>query len=260
MSTAWYGGLLPENSIGEQVRGALSSQSMRDAYAPRSIDQLAVNIPIVAALPLGPEDGTEVYLRVGDGNQIAHMLYLASIPGWVQTGLPPLVTTLPTSIAVQGMRVIYDTGTAGVRWDLVYDISDGSTYPWLYVGGPPLHAEVATEQSTTSTSYAALSTAGPAVTLPLAGDYDVAGGAYLNNDTDTNGARMSFDIGASTATDADSFAYQFGTGATIVASMAREVRKTALTAVALTCKYKALVGGTAKFGSRWISATPVRVG
>jgi hypothetical protein len=258
--TNWYASLMPDNSVGAQVRDVLQRQSSIDAYAPRSIDQLSVNIPIVTALPLGPQDGTEVYLRVGDGNQIAHMLYLASIPGWVQTGLPPVVTTLPTSIAVEGFRVIYDTGTSGVRWDLVYDTSDGTTYPWLFVGGPPLLAEVSTEEGTTSTTYAALATAGPSVTLPLAGDYDVRGGAYVNNDTDSRGAQMSYDIGGTGAVDADIFAYLFQTGATIVSSMSRDMRKTALTAVALTCKYKALVGGTAKFGRRWISATPVRVG
>lgn len=257
--TNWYSGLLPENNVNESIRGFLSSQSAIEAYAPRSIDQIAVNIPIVTALPLRPQDGTEVYLRVGDGNQIAHMLYLASIPGWVQTGLPPLVTTLPTSVAVEGMRVIYDTGTNGVRWDLVYDTSDGTTYPWMYVGGAALHAEVATEEGTSSTSYAALATGGPSVTLSLAGDYDVEIGAYLNNDTDARGGRMSYDIGGTGAVDADSI-YLFQTGATIVSTMARSMRKAGLTAVTLTSKYKALVGGTAKFGNRWISATPVRVG
>lgn len=88
---------------------------------------------------------------------------------------PPLVTQLPTNPTV-GDTVIYAAdATNGVYWNLYYD-GIGS-YPWKYVGGPPLYDEGGGYQAITSTSYVDLSF----VTLntTLAGDYDVRLDAQL---------------------------------------------------------------------------------
>lgn len=246
--------------VDRRIRDALNSSSTRGSYVPRGIPQISVDIPIVANLPLGAEDGSEVNLRVGDGNTIRRMLYLKSVPGWVEIGreAPEVVTVLPTS-PFAGQQVIYDTGTDGVRWHLVYDTSDGTTYPWLVIGGSSLYAEVQTSQTTNSSTYVALTTAGPTVTLPLGGDYTVSLGTQAANDTAGAVAHMSYDIGGTGAVDADGPRSTSSTaGADIAIAYTR--RKAGLTAVALTSKYKQTAGGIATFGRRWISAMPVRVG
>lgn len=173
-----------------------------------------------------------------------------------------VVTSLPKSPA-NGDQVIYDTGTAGVRWVLVYDNSDGQTYPWLFIGGSALYAETITSETRANTAFGDLSggATGPTITLPLAGDYDVSMGCQANNDTDSRGAMMSFAKGATAAVDADGIEI-FQAGATsITATNYRTKRHAALVGGdALTAKYRTTTGGTATFFDRSISAIPIRVG
>jgi hypothetical protein len=88
---------------------------------------------------------------------------------------PPLVTQLPTNPTV-GDTVIYSAdATNGVYWNLYYD-GQGS-YPWKYVGGPPLYDAGGGYQTISSTSYVDLT--GVTVNTTLAGDYDVRLDAQL---------------------------------------------------------------------------------
>lgn len=85
-------------------------------------------------------------------------------------------TTLPSgSDLPEGFEADYVTG--GVVWRFKYLPSLSGTYPWHFVGGPPLHAEDATTTNTTSTTYQ--TTNAPSVTSPLAGDYLVDFGCRL---------------------------------------------------------------------------------
>jgi hypothetical protein len=217
--------------------------------------------PVVTTLPTGV-DGMEVYYEIDTVNGIyLKMLYTGG--AWTEVHKIPILTALPTA-AYTGYEIIYDTGTAGVRWHLVYDASDGATYPWLYIGGPPLTAEAQSggtfESTATTANYAALATAGPSITLPRAGDYDVAIGCRAYNDTNGDSGAMSYDIGGTAASDNDAILFSETAGTnTSPANYYRMRRKTGLTAVTLTSKYKAIVGGNATFTARSISATPVRV-
>lgn len=171
-----------------------------------------------------------------------------------------VVEALPTSpTPSKGDRCSYVVNkTNGIQWELVYD-GEGE-YPWKKIGGPSLIEEVATEESTASTSYTNLATTGPSVTTPLKGDYIVRHGAYILAGAATQGAfRMSYAVGAEAAVDADAVVgVQKETLG--LASTAREKRKTAIAAsAAIVAKYKASAG-TAKFGARWLSIDPIRVG
>ena len=173
----------------------------------------------------------------------------------------PFVTELPVSAGDKDEVSFLADATNGVVWRFRFRANAPSKYQWEFLGGSPLYAEVTTSESTSSTSYAALATAGPSIALPLAGDYMVSGGAKANNDTDASGARMSYDIGSTGAVDGDALAEAFQSGATsVTASGSRSRRKTDLTAVTLTAKYKATVGGNAFFSDRWLSVIPIRVG
>lgn len=149
--------------------------------------------------------------------------------------------------------------TNGIYWHLRYRSASGSSYKWEFLGGPPMSSAVATEETTTSNSYTALSTAGPSIALPRPGDYEITLGFTGYNGASGASARMSFDIGATPAVDADSVVAGLG-AASQVASAQRTLVKTGLTAVTLTAKYNDSPGaGTAYFGNRFLHVRPVRL-
>jgi hypothetical protein len=143
--------------------------------------------------------------------------------------------------------------TAGVAWRLKYR---AAVTDWEFIGGPPLIATVITSEGTTSTTYAALATAGPSVTVPLAGDYIVEQEAEVFSSASSQNLTMSYDIGGTGAVDGDRLI-----DTTAAASAPRNIRRRArkaLTAVALVSKYKTNAG-TSTFANRTISILPIRL-
>lgn len=183
-------------------------------------------------------------------------------------GVPTFETSLP-SPAVDGQEIYYRAdSTNGRIWHLRYRnaFNGGSaTYPWEYIGGPAFVSSVkdgtiSDSETTTSTSYTALATAGPSVALPLAGDYEVTIGFTGYNGNTSAVIHMSYDIGASTALDADSVQVgQSNTAANAYASATKTRLKAGLTAVTLTAKYK-VSAGTGVYWNRHMIVRPVRVG
>lgn len=169
---------------------------------------------------------------------------------------PAVVTALP--LEPKNGQVVYflADATNGIVWTLKYRANSASAYKWEVVGGSSLVAEVATSETTASGSYVALTTPGPSLALPLAGDYDVKIGSIIASTGEFFSA-MSYDIGGSAAVDADRVSGVGGNGNEVGAS--REQRKAALAAVTLTAKYR-VGGGTGTFLGRQMRAMPVRVG
>lgn len=172
-------------------------------------------------------------------------------------------TALPAG-PFHGQRITYQTaGMAadGVRWELEYNANSGSAYKWEFIGGTPLFSEVVTAESRNVASYGALTTAGPSITVPLAGDYlvEVRAGVNTGNATPV-GAAMSYDIGGTGASDADAvWARPVAPG--FNTSVARVRRKTGLAAsTALVAKYKSPNAVSVVWGDRVMLVTPVRVG
>lgn len=176
-------------------------------------------------------------------------------PAWTSTNSWHVGTT-PPSTPSTGDTWVYQG--SGFYWLFVYDSTE-ATYKWKFVGGPPLTAQVSTLETTASTTYVALTTAGPNITLPRAGDYIVEQSAMAEG----NGAagtsfRMSYDIGATGAVDGDSaWAQSSGVNA-LYASLYRKQLKTGLSAVTLTSKYK-VSANSSDWANRQMSVTPVRV-
>ena len=173
---------------------------------------------------------------------------------------PPLVTQLPTNPTV-GDTVIYAAdATDGVYWNLYYD-GIGS-YPWKYVGGPPLLDFVsAAGQTSTSSSYTALATAGPTLTLPLAGDYDVNISAQTASTAAAHYAGFSsYDVGATAANDAWAVMFGVNYGPGYGSNADRTYRHTGLAAsTSLVAKYRTPQSVQVYFNERILTATPVRV-
>jgi hypothetical protein len=172
----------------------------------------------------------------------------------------PLVTALPAS-PFDGQEVILtDSLTAPTyTWRFRY-VAAAPSNKWVFVGGAPGYAEVLTAQAMSSTTFAALATDGPAVTLPVAGDYLVEIGYRIAAATAVTFSFMSFAIGATPASDVDAAHCEISTGATGRFSVARAIRKTGLPATTLTAKYRLSSVANTTFDNRWMKATPVAVG
>jgi hypothetical protein len=209
----------------------------------------------VTALPSSPVEGDEVYFVTSASYDTVSLLRYSGTE-WHQVGVPPYVTALPTP-PFDGFEVFYAAdATNGVIWHLRYR-SGGGTYKWEYVGGPPLFAEVTTVESRTNIAYGALATAGPSVTVPLAGEYDVWIGATVTPPAGVIGL-MSYDIGATGAVDADAVRVH---GGAAQASCNRSRRKTISAAsTALVSKYRETIATGTSWQDRFMSVRPVRVG
>jgi hypothetical protein len=176
------------------------------------------------------------------------------------TPVVAVLTTLPAS-PTDGQIVFFAAdATNGVIWQLRYRSGASSSYKWEMVGGPALFSEVLTSESTTSTSYVALTTAGPAITIPLAGDYDVEIGANVTGSGDAMNAYMSYALGGTAAVDADALRKQQVGAGYYGEPTSRKRRKTGLpTSISIAARYK--VGNvTGTWENRWMTVTPVRVG
>lgn len=174
-------------------------------------------------------------------------------------GSPGYAITLPGS-PTDGQQTILTDSVSAPTWAWLLRYNATST-KWDFLGGAPIYAEVVTSEATASITYAALATAGPNIALPVAGDYIVeAGFAYVS--VSSAQVFMSYDIGGTGAVDADAVigASASGSGLGGTASIMRVRKKTGLTAVTLTAKYRVDNAVSKAFQNRWIRVTPIRVG
>lgn len=179
------------------------------------------------------------------------------------SGVAPAVgygTSLPGSPSDGDEYILVDsTSSPTYQWRFRYHSGSSNTDKWEFVGGAPAVSAVATSESTSSATYAALATAGPSVTLPRAGVYDIEIGAFMYCYNGGSGSFMSYDIGGTGAVDADAARHlEADTALASQSSVSRLSRQTGLTAVTLTAKYKTN-GTSSAFANRWMKVTPVRV-
>jgi hypothetical protein len=209
-------------------------------------------------LPVGTAADTAAKLAAGaNGTFLSADSAQATGLKWVApTGFG---TSLPASPADNDRYFWEVDATNGVVWHMIWN---AALSKWLFLGGPPLYNEVLAAEGTSGTTYAALTTAGPSITIPGAGGglYMVGLGAYAQAAAAGAQAVMSYDIGATGAVDQDYVFFVSGGAGTSAASVARESRKSIATAVALTAKYKRTAGsGTVTFQNRWMTLLPVQV-
>jgi len=189
---------------------------------------------------------------------------------WVDTDdadmrqAPALVSTLPSS-PYEGQEVYYQNAAMalqGVVWHLKFRDTMGLTfYQWEFLGGAPLANEVV---GTFSLATAAFTdgTGGPSFTLPLAGDYDVTiSSAIWSGATNSYGVVVPALVGGPAPTDNDGALYQNCGVANTTGYVERTTRRNASAAgMVLKHQYRSSAGGTsANFGTRGLSARPVRV-
>lgn len=171
--------------------------------------------------------------------------------------IPTVVSSLPAG-PVDGQEVYYLADAAnGVVWHLRYRSASGSTYKWEFVGGGPLTAEVATAQATASTSFVDLTTVGPSITVPLAGDYELTFSAAIAQAGTGNAGLIGPKIGAAAVADS----VQSVPGSVGVAQTAAHpgLRRTVSAASTVVKLQYAVNTNTATFSARFLGARPVRV-
>lgn len=179
------------------------------------------------------------------------------------------VTSLPAS-PVNGQDCYFlADATNGLVWHLKYRSASASAYKWEFVGGSPLTAEVLVGAvvPAAQTTYGDIAgSAGPALTVPLAGDYRVAVEALIVGAIGQT-TQMSYAVGATAAIDDDGAELTIGGGAPAGVDIRANVRRTRTKTVAaatttLTAKYRtsnaAFTGPSV--AERVLTARPVRVG
>jgi hypothetical protein len=195
----------------------------------------------------------EVMAALSSGGSLASMS-----PGTVPFNavILPFVTELPV-VGNDGDEIRYLADDEnGVVWHLRYRAKAPSDYRWEFIGGSALFDEVLTNESRTDIAFGALATAGPSITVPLGGEYDVQIGASFAPAAAVIGL-MSYDIGSTAAVDADAVRLH---GGAVQGSVNRTRRKELVAQDALVAKYRESVATGSSWLDRWMSVTPVRVG
>jgi len=178
----------------------------------------------------------------------------------------PLVVVLPSS-PFDGQEVDFTDSltTPTFVWRLRY-VAAAPTNKWKFVGGAGLLARIATQEGTSSQSYVDLTTVGPSLTAPLAGEYEVNVMAqhWITAEAATQ-VRVAAKFGAAATSDADGAHLAQRTGAVSIAEaepiIGLPFRKTIAAAGTLVkVQYRRdTAPGTVWYSDRAITMIPIAV-
>jgi len=165
------------------------------------------------------------------------------------------VTALPAS-PVDGNTIEYVDAASGSDWFFQYNSTTGL---WVWVGGEN-YAEVLTDENTsTLNTYIDLTTVGPSITVPLAGDYLIRAGSKGWSTVNTGQAMATaIEVGAAATVDADAFGNTGATSALMAIGANRAYRKTLTAGTALKLQYKT-PSAVAHWLARWLTVHPITV-
>lgn len=172
-------------------------------------------------------------------------------------------TTLPSS-PFNGQEIYFYT-SSGI-WHLRYRSNAPSSYKWEYVGGTPLLAEVTTDETRAATTYGDLSTAGPSITVPLAGTYRIKAAANIYTSTGSQfNALAAVKLGSAATSDNERVLQVAGPASGLgvadgVLADGRIIERTVSASDVLKLQYRALTTVTMHYAYRCLEVTPVRVG
>jgi hypothetical protein len=182
-------------------------------------------------------------------------------------GNPPWVTALPTTgpsggALQDGQECYYLADAAtGTVWHLKYRAAEAGSFKWYYVGGSPLLKTVDAVQSTSSLTYVDLTTAGPSITVPLAGDYEMEMSAVCAGTGGANRCFVTPKKNAAAVNDADGSEVSVAGGSTNTGNAFRRKKLTGLAANdVFKLQYANLNATAVDYGYRSLQMTPIRVG
>lgn len=205
-------------------------------------------------------NGSEARLPVGaaaqvltvDSAETLGVKWATPVTGYTP---PPYQATLPGSPSDEDEVYLIADATAGVIWHLRYNAGSASAHKWEFVGGSALFDFETASESRDDAAYAGLTTAGPSITVPLAGDYDVSVASRQIVAAGDNGYH-SYDLGGLGPFDSWSASTA---GLEDAVQNARVVRHLGVAAsAAIVSEYRS-VGGSVTFDERQMRIIPIRV-
>lgn len=180
---------------------------------------------------------------------------------WAPAPTIPYGTSLPAS-PVDGMEAVLVDSVSNptYQWRFRYNAGSSSAYKWEFVGGASVSAEVTTQESTTSTTFVDLTTVGPQVTVPRAGEYQISFGCRGWTDQAGGLWAMAAKIGSAAVGANDGLEENNASVNTNVTAGRTLPRRTAVASDVIKAQYACPGGGgTAQFLRRWLTVIPVRV-
>lgn len=206
----------------------------------------------------------------GSGAAVGDVSFQRGAAGiWTMTGIAlpagayAYGTSLPAS-AIDGQEfTLVDSLTAPTyTWRFRYNAGSSSSYKWEFVGGSPLSAYVEANESTASTSPVDLTTVGPSVTAPRAGEYRIGfGGIIRKAAVASSGGRIAPKLGSAATADLDGCDFGAGGGTSDEqGSVRRELRlKTLAASDVVKLQYLAFNANAVSFQRRELAIIPIRV-
>lgn len=184
-------------------------------------------------------------------------------------------TWVPTTISTAGYAITLPGSPTDGQQAILVDSITLPTYQWLFrwnagssnadkwecVGGAPAEAEVATAETTASTTYVDLATAGPSITVPRAGVYIITFGCEIDKTVSavTTVHRVAAKLGAAAAADAESIVVTSANSTTQPTTVASPpIRRTLAASDVVKLQYKTSAD-TARHTRRGLTILPVRV-
>lgn len=268
---------------GELASAAVDNFGVRSNYdrvADRLLDSTKPSWAIqvgdvadrVSVYRAAPTAGVPTYLSVGvlNGDAAAAVASLRTLGYGSQQAMPGVqfVTSLPTTgpgggALVDGQECYFIADSAsGVAWHLKYRAAEAGSFKWYCVGGVPLFDAVDTAQTKATTAYGDLTTVGPSVTVPLAGDYIMEMSATVASLV-AAGNRLFIspkkNAGATADTEGAETSPGGGSLNTDVAYRRRKLTNLAAGDV-FKLQYGALNATSHSFGNRTLQIMPIRVG
>jgi hypothetical protein len=193
--------------------------------------------------------------------------------GIVEAQRQPFLTALPSATTggpgggalVDGQECYYKpdptnaTGNGNVVWHLKYELSSAK---WYCIGGAPMIVKQVSADTTTSLNVYADPTpnAGPSVTGPLAGDFDVTYTVSMAHSAVAGFTVANVKVGAAAIANDDDSLYTQSATAGQQSISTRTIRKTIAAGDVLKVMYYVTPAGTGTVKRRSIAIMPVRVG
>lgn len=183
---------------------------------------------------------------------------------WAAVGGVTTGTSLPGSPTDGQLFMLTDSTSASTwTWLFRYNSSAASAKKWEFIGGAPMKHEIATAETTTSTSYVDLTTVGPTLTIPNTGDYEIVFGAIAGTTAGSGGPIVAAAVKLGSAATSDTEGV-FATPSNNVATSQNPSRfmvRSATASDVWKVQYRVVSGTTptASFQGRFLMVRPIRI-
>ena len=251
------------NVPGDTMTGNLNLPAANPTAATHAAHKGYVDTVVPAHVALA--DPHTQYLRTSEvvaGTNLS--VDTTTTPGSVilNVGVLSIVSALPGS-PVDGQIIYYQNAAMaalGIVWPLRYRAAASGSYKWEAVGASPWWAEIKAQQdAAVGSAYVDFATAGPSITVPLAGDYVLEYSCFVSPPVNAGGY-MSPRIGAVAASDGDSIGATAGDATGLSVSSSTQIIKTGVALNALIKLQGRSITAVCGFDSRRLSVRPIRVG